>query len=58
VEGVASAGRDDLIVFLTSMLHYEINLLLQAEKEQHRFLSSDSFHVHVIDLLQQLEIVE
>jgi len=56
VEGVASARRDDLIVLLTSMLHYEINLLLQAEKEQHRFLSSDSLHVHVVDLPQELEI--
>lgn len=57
MKGIASAGCNDLIIFLTSMLHNKIDLFLQAKKEQYGFFSCDLFHIHIIYLSQRFFVI-
>lgn len=52
MEGVASAGCNNLIVLLTTMLHDEIDLFLQTEKKKYSLLPGNPFHVHIVYLSQ------
>ena len=48
VKRISPLKSDDLIVFVSSILSYQVDLILQREQEENRLLPRHAFHVHVV----------